>query len=523
MPLCVPKARPDPAPAHYASVLPPRARWLGVFLTAFLWWVAGQKVGWFALGWIALTPLLWALSDLDGRARWRLGYAGGWLLYAAVNWWIIPTIAKASPLIGIPSFFGALLGMVAVTLIALIHGSLVAVCAWVWDTRGALARRAPWSLPVVFAVLWACLDAARYETQLAHGWGALAYTQWRDTALLQSAAVVGQHGLTALCVWFAASFALWLRRGDAILWRAPVAVFLLLHAWGAYRLAQARNSRPPLRVLLIQTNVPSWRKNDESGGESPYAQAWRLTRAGARRGQFDLIVWPETTASLWQPPGAQRFLRDRERGAEMRGLDALCQELQTPMLFGAHRWVSPDELYNTAVLLTPSGEESFSAKQRLVPFGERASYSEYLPFLKRLSPSPEITPGTRTQTLSFRLPRTGERLTLGNLICFESCFRYPAHRLARDGAQLLVTMTNDEWFAGTNSPWEHAAMATVRAVENGAAVAQVANAGYSFVVDPYGRFVVNRDNTVPATQMTAAQGLSTFGVAEALPVTVPLP
>ncbi|MBV9866738.1 MAG: apolipoprotein N-acyltransferase [Abitibacteriaceae bacterium] len=514
-------------------------------LTALLWWLPGQQAGWFALGWIALTPLFWALHDLDGRARWRLGHLTGWLSYALINWWIIPTITKASPVIGIPAPLGALLGVLAVTFIALVHSSIVAGCAWLWNPRASWVQRAPWALPVLIALLWACLDALRYETQLAHGWGALAYTQWRDTALLQSAAYIGQHGLSALCVWFATSLALWIRRGDVFLWRAPVAVFILLHGWGAYRLTLPFSPRPPLRVLLVQTNIPSWRKNAESSAESPYAQAMRLTHEGVQAaaartggsltggnliGAFDLIVWPETTAIVWQPKGRNRFLREGALGTEMAGLDALARELKTPILFGAHRAVSREELYNTAVLITPNGEESFSAKQHLVPFGERAPYNEYLPFLRALAPSPEITPGVQTQTLAFNRPSTGERLVAGCVICFESCFRYPARRLAKDGAQLIVVMTNDEWFSGTNSPWEHAAMATVRAVENRAAVVQVANAGYSFVVDPYGRFVVNSDNTLSGPQAVPdrksgppTQALSTFGVAQALPATVSLP
>jgi apolipoprotein N-acyltransferase len=58
------------------------------------------------------------------------------------------------------------------------------------------------------------------------------------------------------------------------------------------------------------------------------------------------------------------------------------------------------------------------------------------------------------------------------------------------GAQVIFILTNDEWFRGTNAPWEHAVMGALRAVENNVAVAQAANGGYSFAVDRYGRFMV---------------------------------
>jgi apolipoprotein N-acyltransferase len=74
------------------------------------------------------------------------------------------------------------------------------------------------------------------------------------------------------------------------------------------------------------------------------------------------------------------------------------------------------------------------------------------------------------------------------------------------GAQALINLTNDEWFSGTNAPWEHAAMAAVRAAENGVPVAQAANAGYSFVIDARGRFVMR----------------SEFGKAQAIPFSISL-
>ncbi len=53
-------------------------------------------------------------------------------------------------------------------------------------------------------------------------------------------------------------------------------------------------------------------------------------------------------------------------------------------------------------------------------------------------------------------------------------------------------LTNDEWAGGTSAPWEHAAMAALRAVENDAPVAQAANGGHSFAVDRRGRFMVKK-------------------------------
>lgn len=461
-----------------------RLRWGCAVTTAFLWWLAGQQSGLFALGWIALVPLLWALHSLDGRARFRFGWAAGWICFALINWWIAPTVARGGAAIGVSFLVGALLGVIAVALIAIIHGAMVALAALAWSTRSGFVERAPWALPVLFALVWALLDALRSQTPLAHSWGALAYTQWRNLPLWQIASVVGQHGLTFLCAWFAASLALWTRRGDRVLWCAPVAVFVLLHAWGIWRLnasvaAEASAART-LRVLVVQTNVPSLRKNEQGGENEPFREAYLLTReatenqaAGSQA--YDIIVWPETTVDL---AGSDL--------GQLRALQALSRDLGSPILFGARTADRGQDIYfNDAVLIRPDGTLANSAKARLVPFGERAPFGEYLPFLRRFAPRPEVAPGLSIKPLAL-----DASTRIGSIICFESCFSQPARRLYAGGAQAIFILTNDEWFRSTNAPWEHAVMGALRAVENGVPVAQAANGGYSFAVDRYGRFMV---------------------------------
>jgi len=489
-------------------------------LTAVLWWTSQLQSGLFALGWIALLPFFVSLRGLDARARWRHGWRAGWLCYALLNWWIWPTVTRAAPAIGLPNIAGFFLGLLAVTLIALIHGSFVSLVALAWNSDWPLFKRAPWILPIWVAAVWAALDALRCETQLAHGWGALAYTQWRDTALLQSASVVGQHGLTALCVWFAASLALWLQigaqHGSAMLWRAPIGVWVLLHLIGAWRLQQTPLAQSPedsLRVLLVQTNVVSLHKNSGEG-ESALDQAIRLTRAGMKNasqnsdGRFDLIVWPETTVAAGRLPsesirpsadGHPEFRVPAEGRADtfagslqMAMALRLAREWKTPLLFGANGTAQNAsggaDLVNAAVLLEPDGRVQFQAKMRLVPFGERASYNEWLPFLRRLAPDPELAPATQSRPLI--LHRASGDVPLATIICFESGFPFPARGGVRNGARALFVLTNDEWFNGTDAPWEHAAMLAVRAAENGVATAQSANGGLSAAVDPQGRFMI---------------------------------
>jgi apolipoprotein N-acyltransferase len=469
-------------------------------LSAILLWSAGQQCGLFALGWIALTPLLWALHSLSDKQRFWRGWLAGFFIYLLVNWWIAPTIARAAPMIGLSMIPGAMLGVIATVLVAAIHGFGVAFCALLWNAQRPVFQRNAWVLPLYFAAVWTLWDVLRTSGQLAHAWGALGYTQWRDIALLQNASWAGQHGLTFFCVWFAASIALWARVGQPVLWRAPLIVLLALHGVGALLLNAPQESHTSaLRVLVVQTAVPSLRKNQRGRENDPLREALRLSYQNARRGEFDLIVWPETTVDAVGAEG--------ERQVAL--VQRLAQEMNAHVLFGTREGATP-YFYNVAALIEPAsrGEFSYHPKRRLVPFGERAPYGDIFPFLKRFAPQPEVRSGDDMKYFNLRLnsPRLNARFQLGTVICFESCFPSPADRARITGAQAFFILTNDEWFAGSNAPWEHAAMASMRAVENGVWTVQSANGGYSFVVDRHGRFVVK----------------SAFNKAQTLAVDVPL-
>jgi apolipoprotein N-acyltransferase len=463
--------------------------------TALLWWLAMQRIGFFALGWIAFVPLLLAAGEISSlRSRFFYGWAAGVLCLALHNWWMLPTITKAAGVIGASSAAGALLGVLAVTLTAIIHGAAVAAMAALWNPRARYFRRLPLLLPLCVAAWWWLFEWGRAAGELAHSWGAPAFSQWRDAALLQSAFVFGQHGLSALCVWFAASLALWLRREYSartpLLWRVPVAVFLVLHIWGAWRIRQYDQApHEKLRVLLVATNVSSLNKN--RNGETHFSAAWRATEnyfqnSNLQNSNFqkpDVIAWPETTVALGHVTG----------GAQQRRiLETLSRNLETPIVVGAQTFgrggvLSQASLSNAAVAFAPDGSTQSSGKVRVVPFGERAPFQKWLPFLSAFAARPPVVPATQIAPLTISTRRG--LLKLGTLICFESCFEHPAQTLVAQGAGVLLVLTNDEWLAGTTAPWEHAAMSAVRAAQSGTPVAQCANGGYALGTDARGRFL----------------------------------
>jgi apolipoprotein N-acyltransferase len=81
----------------------------------------------------------------------------------------------------------------------------------------------------------------------------------------------------------------------------------------------------------------------------------------------------------------------------------------------------------------------------------------------------------------------------GVLVCYESTYPEGSRAFRREGADVLLNITNDAWYgreplyARTTALWQHPAHMVMRAIENRMGVARAANTGISLFVDPVGR------------------------------------
>ena len=93
----------------------------------------------------------------------------------------------------------------------------------------------------------------------------------------------------------------------------------------------------------------------------------------------------------------------------------------------------------------------------------------------------------------------------GVLICYESIFPAQARALRKNGADVLLNITNDAWFGRSIAPWQHQAHMVLRAIETRSGVIRSANTGISGYIDPLGRVQGATDIFVPATRIYMAQ------------------
>ncbi len=129
----------------------------------------------------------------------------------------------------------------------------------------------------------------------------------------------------------------------------------------------------------------------------------------------------------------------------------------------------------------------------MLQFGEHLPFGETFPILYQWSPnSGKFTPGTKLDPVYITLGDTTHKVAV--LICYEDII--PAFTNALVNAtdpDLLVNITNDAWFGATTEPWEHLALAQLRAVEHRRFLIRATNSGVSAVVDPVGRLVAHTE------------------------------
>ena len=80
-------------------------------------------------------------------------------------------------------------------------------------------------------------------------------------------------------------------------------------------------------------------------------------------------------------------------------------------------------------------------------------------------------------------------MKFGVVICYEVIFPDLVRHFAANGAEFLVTITNDAWFGDSSAPAQHFSMVVFRSVENHLAFARSANTGISGFIDPFGRII----------------------------------
>jgi apolipoprotein N-acyltransferase len=80
-------------------------------------------------------------------------------------------------------------------------------------------------------------------------------------------------------------------------------------------------------------------------------------------------------------------------------------------------------------------------------------------------------------------------MRIGVVICMESTYPWIARGLVREGANMLVVLSNESWFGRTAALEQHLAFCVLRAIETRRYVVRCAPQGISAIIKPDGKIV----------------------------------
>jgi apolipoprotein N-acyltransferase len=346
---------------------------------------------------------------------------------------------------------------------------------------------------VVAPFAWIAVEFLRTWLFTGFPWELLGYSQHQYLWMIQVADLFGVYGLSGLIVLVNMALALailsWVEQpwqfeavSTALVLRTGAVASALIAAVALYGLLavhsndQRTQTATKARLAVIQGNIDQSRKWDPSFQLETIAKYKNLSLAVAEK-KVDLIIWPETATPFYlvQDTLLTQMVIEGVKAAKtdfVIGSPAV-DELQT----GGQTY------FNSAYLISGDGRVAGKYdKVHLVPFGEYVPLKRFLWFVDKLvAQVGDFKTGTKGRVLE----NAGYRL--GLQICYEIIFSDLSRAMVRNGANLLVNITNDAWFGRTSAAYQHFSMAVFRAVENRRFLARAANTGISGFIDPCGR------------------------------------
>lgn len=427
---------------------------------------------------VALAPLIVATR---GASRSREAFLLGSISYA-ITWlinvpWVINVMSKYG---GLPKIAGILI-FVAMAIYLGTFGGLF----------GLLIHRLklgsgpiPW---ILAAVAWTTVEYVRsYIFFSGFPWNLSATTLIDVPPLVQIARIAGPYFIgtliavpSALLAWLVAASATWRERVIATVFVATV--FGLWFVTGSWLLSRQRatfEGQPQATAALLQPNISQEMRWTASNLPELFLKMEDMTSTAINEGA-DVVVWPESSIPLTY--ATTRYFRET--------IESLSRRRNVDIILGsvAEDPNDPTRLWNAAYLASGGETRGRYDKMRLVPFGEYVPWRKALFFAKKLVKAVgEFQFGTNDHPLAGKF-------NYGPAICYEVVFPQVTATQVRNGADVLVTITNDDWFDRSSAPRQHLNMARMRAIEADRYLLRAATTGISALVDPSGEVLQSLD------------------------------
>jgi apolipoprotein N-acyltransferase len=266
-------------------------------------------------------------------------------------------------------------------------------------------------------------------------------------------------------------------------------VVLAGYGWKVTAEVEGDSSAAPVTVGIVQANVAHY---DRLAAEiGTYAAVRRILDAHfalsdelLARVHPDVLVWPETVY-----PTTFGTPKSDEGAAFDRAIGALVATHGRPLVFGSYDLEDGHE-YNAAVFLEPAaaGDVSYATyrKATLFPLTERVPGWLDGPRLRAWLPwVGSWQPGSGPPVADLDLPG-GRRIRVAPLICYDAVYPDGVARAVRDGAEMIVTLSNDSWLDDGAGARLHFLVAVFRSIETHRPQVRATTTGISAIVTATG-------------------------------------
>lgn len=432
----------------------------------------------YPVSWASFVPLFFVLiKKPPQRFKQMIGYGFlfGFIYHVCIYYWF----AWFYPL-----DYANLGGFISVVVVCLAWFGISALHGVLWCIPTILCGlvskkiKSPSVLSAVIIVGIMLSQKITSLSELAFPWVRISLAQYRATPLIQAASLFGIDGVDIIILLVNAMIVLTfvypksLKKYSAV---AAAVVFTANLCFGLIRLNTQPKTDGSINILTIQGSVDKADKWDYDGDKFCFETYANMTLQNVD-GNTHLVIWPESAVPV-----------EYKSNKSLKQYKKLSQKIDIPILAGILK-NEDGILTNNTMLIDEKNISNPYLKRVLVPFGEYMPYRSILgkvfPFLENINVlSEDYTAGKDSALIELN----GKKL--GNVICFESIYPRLARHSTRDGAELLIEVTNDSWLEDSPAMEQHLAHGVFRSVENSRTLVRSANSGVSAIIDSRGNII----------------------------------
>ncbi len=251
------------------------------------------------------------------------------------------------------------------------------------------------------------------------------------------------------------------------------------------------------KIAAVQHNSDTW-----IGGYSQYKKNFETMRDLTNEAMSeypDMVMWSETAfvpSVAWHT----EYPSNRLTSKLVSDFVEFGKSLPVPLVTGNPEGVLKEgateafdedgnwnrEDYNSVILFSNGKLIDSYRKQHLVPFTEYFPYGDTFPRFNQFLISNDFhwwLPGAQSKVFDYN------NIKFSTAICFEDIFDDISRQFVKDGASLLLNLSNDSWSKAVSAEEQHLNLGIFRSIENRRSTVRSTNSGITALVLPTGEVV----------------------------------